>query len=140
MKHNKQLSCFLLLIVLSSLYSCGGEKGKTTEPTTPITESMHESPSPAVLPSSVPTEELEIRTFEVIDSTTKSSKGWGYDLYVDKQRMIHQPIIPAIPGNKPFSSEDKAKRAGLFAIAKIKKTGSLPVLTVEELDSLGVIK
>ena len=82
---------------------------------------------------------MEVRTFEIKDSTGKS-QGWGYDIYMAKNKVIHQPIIPAIAGNKPFKSESDAQKTGLFAAAKMDKGGSLPTLSTKELDSLGVIK
>ena len=41
---------------------------------------------------------IEISVFQVLD-------GWGYDIHVDGKRLIHQPIIPVIPGNKVFVNE-----------------------------------
>jgi hypothetical protein len=82
---------------------------------------------------------LEVKTYAVKDSTGKP-QGWGYDIYVENVKTIHQPIIPAIPGNRSFKTEGDALKTGLFAINKMKKEASLPTLLIKELDSLGVTK
>lgn len=81
--------------------------------------------------------QIEVRTYAVKDSADKL-KGYGYDLYVDGKKTIHQPIIPAVPGNDAFATEDDAKRTGDMAAAKMKATGSFPSLTIHELDSIGI--
>lgn len=82
---------------------------------------------------------LEVKTYEVKDTTSGKSLGWGYDLYVDGHLTIHQPILPGVAGNISFSSQEEAKRTGTFALDKMKKSGGLPTISVQELDSLGVI-
>lgn len=91
-------------------------------------------------PPSISSQLLELKTFEVKDTTSGKSMGWGYDIYIDGKRSIHQPIIPGVAGNNSFSSEEKAKTTGTFAINKMKQTGGLPTITIKELDSLGVTK
>ncbi|MDQ3109375.1 MAG: DUF4907 domain-containing protein [Bacteroidota bacterium] len=80
---------------------------------------------------------IEVKTILVKDSADKP-KGWGYDLYVDGKRTIHQPIIPAVPGNDAFATEQDARRTGEVAMKKMKMTGSFPTITIQELDSLGI--
>lgn len=82
---------------------------------------------------------VEARAFEVLDSTGKSV-GWGYDLYIDGKRTIHQPIIPAIMGNRSFATQQDAQRTGDLAAAKMSRNGDLPTISEKELDSLGVLK
>lgn len=82
----------------------------------------------------------EAKTFEVKDSTTNKVLGWGYDIYIDNKRTIHQPHIPAVQGNNYFATEEDALKTGQFAADKMKTTGSLPTISLEELDSLGIIK
>jgi hypothetical protein len=78
---------------------------------------------------------LEVKTYQN-DSTLK---GWGYDIYADGALYIHQPHIPAVPGNKGFQSVQKAKTAGNFAVYKIRNNIMPPSVSVKELDSLGVL-
>ena len=79
---------------------------------------------------------LEVKTFPN-DSTIN---GWGYDIYADGALYIHQPHIPAVPGNKGFQSAQKAETAGNFAVYKIRNNIMPPSISVQELDSLGVLK
>jgi hypothetical protein len=80
---------------------------------------------------------VEARTFEVVDSLGHSS-GWGYDLYVDGKRTIHQPTIPAIAGIHAFRTEYDAKQLGELAAAKIRAGAGLPTISTQELDSLHI--
>ncbi len=83
---------------------------------------------------------LEMKTFEVKDTLTGRSLGWGYDIYVDNHKTIHQPILPGIAGNNSFKTEEQAKKTGLFVLDKMKKAGTLVAVTPEELDKLGITK
>ena len=78
---------------------------------------------------------LEVKTYQN-DSTII---GWGYDIYADGALYIHQPHIPAVPGNKGFQSAQKAETAGNFAVYKIRNNIMPPAISVKELDSLGVL-
>jgi len=93
----------------------------------------------AIKEPSFSSDNMEVRIFEVKDSIGKSL-GWGYDIYVDNKKTIHQPMIPAIQGNRAFKTESDAKKTGLFALSKMIKEGTLPALLISELDSLGVLK
>lgn len=80
----------------------------------------------------------EVRIYEVKGDSV-SAPGWGYDILVDKEKVIHQPAIPAIPGIHPFKTKDDAYKTAIFAADKLRLSGTLPTLTIHELDSLGVI-
>ena len=67
-------------------------------------------------------------------------EGWGYRVMLNGELYINQPHIPAIQGKKGFSNPVFAKMTGDFVIQKILEGFSPPTLTVEELDSLGVLK
>jgi hypothetical protein len=66
--------------------------------------------------------------------------GWGYDIYLNEQLYIHQPIIPAIIGNKGFSEEKYAEETAKRVIEKIRKHILPPDVTPAELDSMNVLK
>lgn len=89
--------------------------------------------------ASVPSNGMELKTFQVKDSAGRS-QGWGYDIYVNGKKTIHQPIIPAVSGNNSFKSESDAQKVALFAVDKMLKEGPLPTILIKELDSLGVLK
>lgn len=71
--------------------------------------------------------------------TYKNSSGWGYDIYINNELLIHQPTIPAIAGNRSFKSEEEALKTGNLVLYKIKENISPPSISSMELDSLGVI-
>lgn len=139
---NLRISIFSIsgLFVVACLFSCSDskEKANSTNQTValPAEEIKENTPTPPI----IQTQSLELKTFEVKDETSGKSLGWGYDIYVDGKRNIHQPIIPGIAGNNAFSTEEAAKITGTFAIQKMKQTGRLPTITLQELDSLGITK
>ena len=78
---------------------------------------------------------IEVKTFK----NDTVLKGFGYDIYVDNDLKVHQPHIPAVSGNKGFSTEEKAKRAGEFVGNKFRNNIMPPSVSPKELDSLGVL-
>lgn len=76
---------------------------------------------------------IEVKSF-------KDSLGWGYDVFIDNSQYVHQPHIPAVSGNKGFSSEAFARKTGEFVAYKIRNNMMPPSVTPQELDSLGVLK
>lgn len=65
--------------------------------------------------------------------------GWGYQLFEEKQLLIHQEHIPSIPGVKGFSSREKAEIAANFILKEVEKGVFPPTVTPKILDSLGVL-
>jgi Domain of unknown function (DUF4907) len=63
---------------------------------------------------------------------------WGYDICKDNKLLIHQPNIPAIEGDRGFSSEQKAISVANLMIQKLQNGIMPPTLSIEELDSLKV--
>jgi len=74
-------------------------------------------------------------SFEVISV----EGGWGYDIYKDGKIYVHHNGVPAISGNSAFETEEKAMRAANFVVNKIIMGVIPPSVTIEELDSLGVL-
>jgi len=64
---------------------------------------------------------------------------WGYQLLKDGKLMIDQKNIPAIQGNRGFSTNEKAELMGSFILQKVKNGGFPPTVSIEEMDSLGVL-
>lgn len=131
---------FLGLFVVVCFFSCSNSEETTNQSNKALSPAIIETTEPPPTPPVISTQSLEVKTFEVIDETTKKVTGWGYDIYVDGKLNIHQPILPGVPGNQSFQSEESAKKVGMFALNKIKQTGGLPTITIKELDSLGVTK
>ncbi len=56
---------------------------------------------------------------------------YGYDIYKGKKLFIHQPTIPAVPGNSGFATKSGAKKVAKLVIDKMKKGEALPTITVD---------
>ncbi len=67
-------------------------------------------------------------------------KGWGYQILVRKRVYITQHVIPAVEGNKEFTTKEQALKVADLVISKMKKKAGLPSVTLKELDSLGIEK
>jgi N-acetylneuraminic acid mutarotase len=46
---------------------------------------------------------------------------WGYDIFIAKRLIIHQPGIPGLPGNEGFQSQVRAKKSAKQIIRKINR-------------------
>lgn len=64
--------------------------------------------------------------------------GWGYDIWTDKSRYIHQDIIPGIPGMYGFRTKEDALAVGQLVYDRL-IAGKLPVISSEDLDSLRIL-
>jgi len=103
-------SLFLILPFIL-LYSCGENKPN----------------------SNTDSEIYSIETFE------NARENWGYKILNEGNLFINQPHIPAIQGNKGFKSSNDAEKAANLIIYKLEAGIIPPTITVEELDSLGVL-
>ncbi len=93
-------------------------------------------PAPDTIRNPYEKAEVEIKTFP----NGADIGGFGYDVYLDNKLYVHQPHVPAVAGNKGFSSKENAKRTGEYVAYKIKHNIMPPSLTPGELDSLGVLR
>ncbi|MBS1921159.1 MAG: DUF4907 domain-containing protein [Bacteroidetes bacterium] len=84
-------------------------------------------------PASVKDAKLGYKIISVENNT------WGYDIYNGTRLFVHQPTIPAMPGNKGFKSKQFAEKVAKKVIEKIKKGGGPPTITIDEMKQLGVI-
>ena len=128
-------------IFACTLISCNGKKENKDQAvvsTMQVADTTTQTNVPAA--PSFDMGNLEMKTFEVKDTLSGKSLGWGYDIYVDGHKTIHQPILPGIAGNNSFKTEEQAKKTGLFVLEKMKKAGTLVAITPEELDKLGITK
>ena len=119
----KTYPVYLILIPgLLMLFSCKGTKQETPK----------ENPYANA--------EIEIQVF-MNDTTADSALGgFGYNIFLFKGLYVHQPHIPAINGNRGFSSAADAEKTGGLTAYKIRNNIMPPSLSVKELDSLGVLK
>jgi hypothetical protein len=75
-------------------------------------------------------------TIKIIPSINKT---YGYDILVAGKPMIHQPNIPAIPGNEGFKTKKQARKVAGFVVRKIQKNEMPPAVTVEDLKRMKVL-
>src|SRR5205823_11431866 len=76
-------------------------------------------------------------TYKVIDAPKQT---YGYDVFADGRLMIHQPSVPALPGNEGLKTKADATKVALLVIDKIKKGEMPPTISIDEMKSLSVIK
>ena len=84
-------------------------------------------------PSGTDTKNL---TYKIIPSTGKT---WGYNIYNNDKLFVHQPSVPALPGNKGFTTKALAEKVAKKVIEKIGKGESPPTVSIEEMEELGAI-
>jgi hypothetical protein len=65
----------------------------------------------------------------------KSGNGWGYDIIKNNKSYIHQPYMPVVEGQVPFSNKQSARKTGRLVVKKIRNHKS-PAITREELKSI----
>jgi hypothetical protein len=76
-------------------------------------------------------------TIKIIPSVNKT---FGYDIFLDGKLLVHQPHIPAVPGNKGFTTKERAQKVAEFVVKKIRKNEMPPTVTIDNLNNLGVLK
>ena len=76
---------------------------------------------------------------KVYAKAIKLETGWGYDIYMDNKRYIHQYIIPDVSGVYTFETKEKALKAANLVVKKIVNGIIPPFVTVKELDSIDVL-
>ena len=62
----------------------------------------------------------------------RSGCGWGYDIVCNGRTVIHQPFIPALPGEKVFPDRRSARKVAGHVAAKI-RAGESPAVSTEEI-------
>lgn len=104
-------------MALLGVAACAGDKNKPQENNT--TPSLNN---------------ISYKTF----ANDSAPGGFGYDIFVDGRMMVHQPNIPAVMGNRGFTSEDDAAKTANLVMFKLKNNIMPPSVTTGELDSLGI--
>ena len=130
----KKLSVIFLLI----LCSCSGndEKKESVEQASSkkiaLKKENQNPPAKKTTKTTIPS----TYTFNTIGT----SGNFGYQIFdASGKLVINQPNIPAVQGNKGFSSEKDAGTVAEFVIQKIDQGLFPPTLTVAELDSLKIV-
>jgi hypothetical protein len=76
-------------------------------------------------------------TTKIIPSANNT---FGYDILLYGRPLVHQPNIPGLPGNEGFTTQEKAQTVAEFAVKKIRNNEMPPTLTIEDLNTMGVLK
>jgi hypothetical protein len=76
-------------------------------------------------------------TTKIIPSANKT---FGYDILVNGKLLVHQPSIPALPGNDGFKTKEQAKKVADFVVKKIRKNEMPPTVKTDDLKSMKVLK
>ena len=63
---------------------------------------------------------------------------YGYDIYRDNHKLIHQPSIPGLPGNDGFKTKADAIKVAKLVCDKLKKGEMPPSISIEEMTQLNV--
>lgn len=76
-------------------------------------------------------------TTRIIPSINKT---FGYEIIVNGKILVHQPNIPALAGNDGFTTKERAQKVADFVVKKIRHNEIPPTVTVEDLNSMSVLK
>lgn len=112
--------------------------GAQTNPATPtaITDSMKQQ---MVAQREANKKAASKTTFTYFVIKAGDGATYGYDIYSDGNLLVHQPSVPAMPGNAGFSDTTSAGKTARFVIEKIRQGEMPPTVSEEELKKLGVI-
>ena len=75
---------------------------------------------------------------KIVLTAIEEGNNWAFKIEVNGKLYIYQATIPAIGGNKSFKTKKDALKTGRLMVEKMKKTGELPTLSVEEIMSLNL--
>lgn len=75
--------------------------------------------------------------FEIIESDNNT---FGYDIYVDGSKLIHQPSIPGMSGSEGFKTKKDAEIIANLVICKLQEGKLPPAVSLEELAEMKVIE
>lgn len=72
---------------------------------------------------------INIKTFRI-------KKGWGFDIFLNNKKYIHQVNIPAINGEKTFKTKIEALKIAELMKSKICSNIIPPAITIQEIKNL----
>ncbi len=76
-------------------------------------------------------------TIKIIPSANNT---FGYNILLYKRLLVRQPNIPGLPGNEGFTTKERAQTVAEFVVKKIRNNQMPPTVTMEDLNTLGVLK
>ncbi len=117
--NNEFKKVLLPLFLLVFFMSCGETNTKKN-----ISETSTKTTS-----TKLPVKKLEVKTFQ-------NENGWGYDIFRNGKRYIHQPSKPAVGGTNGFDTKLQAQKFGELVVYKIEKGIIPPTVSIMEVDSI----
>lgn len=123
---------FLLLPAILFLFSCGNGK-----------DDNKNDGKDSLQPQENPYKDAKIDVLVYNNDTVKQDAkytGYGYAILVFGARQVNQPHRPGMPGLEGFKTAADAKKVGEFVAYKIRNNLMPPSVTMQEMDSLGVLK
>lgn len=84
------------------------------------------------LADTVPAHQITYKLIPAADST------FGYDIYTEGRKFIHQTSIPGVAGNKGFRRKPDAEKVAALVVEKLNRKIMPPSVTKHEMDSLKV--
>ena len=76
-------------------------------------------------------------TIKILPSANNT---FGYDILLYNRPLVHQPNIPGLPGNEGFTTKERAQTVAEFVVKKIRNNEMPPTVTIENLNTMGVLK
>jgi|GEM_PF-644105 len=123
--HRWQHTIPLLLLVIT-IISCTTVQGQTKIKKGPLPRAL------ATAPVATPAQQL---SYEIIPAAQNS---FAYNILSGTKKLIHQPSVPGLPGNKGFIKKADAEKCAQLVITKINNNIMPPTVTRQELDSLKI--
>ena len=120
----KQTVYRILLVALFLLFIFAGLPGIATS----ADEAVKQKDNPYV--------NAEI-TIQIIPSANNT---FGYDILLYGRPFVHQPSIPGLPGNDGFTTKERAQKVAELVLKKIRNNEMPPTVTIDELNSMEVLK
>ena len=124
-------------------FSCSSDTSKKDDTQNNSSAELTDTAKKKPQPNPYENATIEVRAYNNDTAKVKQGEpkysGWGYDIYINGARTIVQPNAPALPGNAGFKTEADAKKVGELMAYKIKHNIMPPMISVTELDSLGVM-
>ena len=97
--------------------------------------SQHKVPAASRPKHSTAKSSVSTLGFTIIPSAGNT---FGYDILDSKKKLIHQPSVPGIPGNKGFAKKADAEKVAKLVMNKIRDNQMPPTISKHELDSLKI--
>jgi hypothetical protein len=122
------LSIKLASVVLVILCVVACQTGTMLSKGTPATQEVKQKENPYT--------NVEITT-KIIPSANNT---FGYGILLYGKPLVHQPNIPGLPGNEGFMTQERAQKVADFVVKKIRKHEMPPTVSIEDLNTMNVLK